>query len=86
MPLFEGTVRNHMPWPSCGQCHKPVETMDQYRDLGTRDWVVVVRCHGERDEARLSEMDFWGMLSLEATVAFRQPGQIGRQHKIGKTS
>jgi len=44
----------HTP-PICAVCERPVQSIETRHDLLTLEIVLVVRCHGEQEEARLGE-------------------------------
>lgn len=53
-------LSNKMRWeealkPICALCRKEVDSMKTIRDHCNRDTVVLVYCHGQRRECRLSD-------------------------------
>lgn len=42
-------------WPECALCNKRVDAMRSYRDEFTCETVLMVKCHGDREEVRISD-------------------------------
>lgn len=56
--------------PLCAVCNKPVERMDSEYDINTYQKRFRVYCHGQVEEATLSDMDIWNADSIRMGEAF----------------
>ena len=56
--------------PLCAVCNKPVERMDSEYDINTYQKRFRVYCHGQMEEALLSDMDIWNADSSRMGQAF----------------
>ena len=56
--------------PLCAVCNKPVERMDSEYDINTYQKRFRVYCHGQVEEALLSDMDIWNADSIRMGQAF----------------
>lgn len=63
-------------WPQCAVCRRAVEEMESYLDYRAgNDWVFVARCHGAREEHRLSLSLLRSIQSIDFSWAFISPGE-----------
>ncbi len=56
--------------PLCAVCNKPVERMDSEYDINLYQKRFRVYCHGQMEEAFLSDMDIWNADSIRMGQAF----------------
>lgn len=56
--------------PLCAICNKPVERMDSEYDINLYQKRFRVYCHGQMEEALLSDMDIWNADSIRMGQAF----------------
>ena len=56
--------------PLCAVCNKPVEQMESMYDINTYQKRFLVYCHGQMEEALLSDMDIWNADSIRMGQAF----------------
>jgi hypothetical protein len=56
--------------PMCAVCNKPVERMDSMYDINSYKKTFRVYCHGQTEEAVLSDMDIWNADSIRMGQAF----------------
>ena len=56
--------------PLCAVCNKPVERMDSEYDINAYQKRFRVYCHGQVEEAFLSDMDIWNADSIRMGQAF----------------
>ena len=56
--------------PLCAVCNKPVERMDSQYEINTYQKRFRVYCHGQMEEALLSDMDIWNADSIRMGQAF----------------
>ena len=56
--------------PLCAVCNKPVERMDSEYDINAYQKRFRVYCHGQMEEALLSDMDIWNADSIRMGQAF----------------
>jgi hypothetical protein len=56
--------------PLCAVCNKPVERMESQYDINLYQKRFLVYCHGQVEEALLSDMDIWNADSIRMGQAF----------------
>ena len=56
--------------PLCAVCNKPVERMESIYDISQYQKRFRVFCHGQMEEAFLSDMDVWNADSIRMIQAF----------------
>ena len=56
--------------PLCAVCNKPVERMESMYDINLYQKRFLVYCHGQVEEALLSDMDIWNADSIRMGQAF----------------
>lgn len=56
--------------PLCAVCNKPVERMESMYDINLYQKRFRVYCHGQMEEALLSDMDIWNADSIRMGQAF----------------
>jgi hypothetical protein len=56
--------------PLCAVCNKPVERMESQYDINLYQKRFLVYCHGQMEEAFLSDMDIWNADSICMGQAF----------------
>jgi hypothetical protein len=56
--------------PMCAVCNKRVERMESEYDINTYQKRFRVYCHGQTEEAFLSDMDIWNADSIRMGQAF----------------
>ena len=56
--------------PLCAVCNKPVERMESMYDINLYQKRFLVYCHGQMEEALLSDMDIWNADSIRMGQAF----------------
>jgi hypothetical protein len=56
--------------PLCAVCNKPVERMESEYDINSYQKRFRVYCHGDVEEALLSDMDIWNADSVRMGQAF----------------
>ena len=56
--------------PLCAVCNKPVERMDSEYDINAYQKRFRVYCHGQMEEAFISDMDIWNADSIRMGQAF----------------
>jgi hypothetical protein len=56
--------------PICAVCNTPVERMESMYDMNTNQKRFRVYCHGQTEEAFLSDMDIWDADSIRMGQAF----------------
>ena len=56
--------------PLCAVCNKPIERMESMYDINLYQKRFRVYCHGQMEEALLSDMDIWNADSILMGQAF----------------
>ena len=56
--------------PLCAICNKPVERMESMYEINQYQKRFRVYCHGQMEEAFLSDMDVWNADSIRMIQAF----------------
>ena len=56
--------------PICAVCNTPVERMESMYDINNYQKRFIVYCHGQTEEAFLSDMDIWDADSIRMGQAF----------------
>jgi hypothetical protein len=56
--------------PICAVCNKPVDRMESTYDINHYQKRFRVYCHGQAEEAFLSDMDIWNADSIRVGQAF----------------
>jgi len=56
--------------PMCAVCNKRVDRMESEYDINTYQKRFCVYCHGQTEEAFLSDMDIWNADSIRMGQAF----------------
>jgi hypothetical protein len=56
--------------PMCAVCNKPVERMESMYDINHYQKGFRVYCHGQTEDAFLSDMDIWDADSIRMGQAF----------------
>lgn len=56
--------------PLCAVCNKPVERMESQYDINNCQKRFRVYCHGQTEDAFLSDMDIWNADSIRMGQAF----------------
>ena len=56
--------------PLCAICNKPVERMESIYDISQYQKRFRVYCHGQMEEAFLSDIDVWNADSIRMIQAF----------------
>ncbi len=56
--------------PLCAVCNKPVERMESMYDINLYQKRFRVYCHGQMEEALLSDMNIWNADSIRMGQAF----------------
>lgn len=63
-------MSQHLPFPICAVCQKSVETMTTWHTMTSDAVVVVVECHGDREQATLHQLDLVEGALIGPGVAF----------------
>jgi hypothetical protein len=78
---YRAAIEKRHGWPTCAQCHTPVEAVYVDEDFLSRTYHIRVQCHGEQEEVTLSAFDLLTLpnpsdLRLDLIPAFQSKKEI----------